>query len=169
MLTVYKKQKGFTLIEMLVVIAIIAVIMAVVITSITRARAAARDVERTTVANQIVLALEQYREKRGAYPVSDNEGCGGWDTPGDGDFISVLKTEGFLANSVKDPQADGDCGNFRYYQYPAGMYGCAAANFYVLGIVDLEKSEGPLKDSPGWACGSRDWQTEMEWATGRYQ
>jgi len=52
--------------------------------------------------------------------------------------------------------------------YAAATYGCPA-DFYVLGILDMEKTSGTYKDSPGWTCGSRNWQTEMEWVTGRYK
>ena len=159
---------GFTIIEMLIVISIIAVITAAVIVAGNRARIAARDAERINTMGQVVLALERYHEKYRGYPAGDGAGCGGWDTPGNGTFIDVLRTEGFLTNKVKDPKGDSDCGNYRYYKYAASLYGCPA-DYYVLEIMDMEKTTGKHKESKGWACGTRDWTSEAEWVTGHFQ
>lgn len=101
--------------------------------------------------------------------MSDNQGCGGWETPGDGDFISSLKQEGFLPVDMSDPKADDTCGNYRYYVYSPGDYGCLDKYYYVLGIVDMESQSNPAKGSPGWSCPTRNWQGEMEWVTGQYR
>lgn len=154
---------------MVIVLSIFALVTSVIIASTMSARSKSRDAERVAMMNQVVLALEQYYEKNRQYPLSDNAGCGGWDTPGNGTFIQALKTQGFLTNDIKDPKGDGDCGNYRYYRYDAGYYGCPPVPFYVLGIVDLERTTGKAKDSPGWACGSLDWQPGMEWVTGQFQ
>lgn len=166
-----KKNTGFTLIELLVVIAVIGILASVIMASLNSARGKARDARRLSDMKQIQTALEFYFDKYGAYPASDEQGCGGWDTPGDGDFITVLKTEGFLPTDMKDPSADGSCGNYRYYNYVAGYYGCPIerGRFYVLQIIDLESQGRPATGNPGWACGSLNWNSDADWAVGRFE
>jgi len=91
----FSKQKGFTLVELLVVIGIIAVLSAVVLTSLSSSRAKARDGRRVSDIQQIQLALEQYFDKCGQYPsvissLSTSNGCTG--STNLGTFISVIPT-----------------------------------------------------------------------------
>lgn len=165
------KEKGFTLIELLVVIAVIGILASVVLASLNSARGKARDARRLSDVRQLQTALEFYYDTYGYYPPSDEQGCGGWDTPGDGDFISVLTTSGFLPSDMKDPTADGNCSNYRYYNYVPGYAGCPVerGRFYVLGIVDMESQGRPAVGSPGWACGTIDWNGDSDWTTGKFE
>jgi prepilin-type N-terminal cleavage/methylation domain-containing protein len=62
-------RKGFTLIELMVVIAIIGVLSSIVVGSINNSRAKARDASRITALRQIYNALELYAsDHSGAYP-----------------------------------------------------------------------------------------------------
>jgi type II secretion system protein G len=63
-----KTNKGFTLIELMVVIAIIAILSGIIITSLTQSKSKSRDAERVSDLNQIQLALEQYFDRCGQYP-----------------------------------------------------------------------------------------------------
>lgn len=72
-------QKGFTLVELLVVIAVIGVLATTVIINLGRARAKARDAKRISDLRQIKTALDLYFEDNGFYPPS--AGCG-WDCNG---------------------------------------------------------------------------------------
>lgn len=165
------KNKSFTLVELLLVIAVIGLILSIVSVSWIEVRKKSRDAKRLSDMRKIITALELYYENNGRYPNSDYQGCEGWDTPGDGDFLQPLVDQGFLPPGIKDPLRDWDCGNYRYYRYQAGSYGCdpSRGTFYVLGIVDMETSNGPHPKSPGWRCPSKDWQNEMEWVTGRFE
>ena len=154
-----KKQEGFTLIELLVVIAIIGVLASTVFASLNSARKKARDARRLTDMRTMQIALEFYYDQFGVYPDSDFAGCGTWDTPGDGTFITPLVSNGFLPSHILDPLTNDSCGNYRYYRYAPGSSGCDTnkGSFYVLGVVDMETSVNPYPGSPGWSCPGRNW------------
>lgn len=65
--------KGFTLVEMVVVIAIIGILSVVVYASFSQAQMQARDKIRQGQLEQLQVAIEAYKEKYGRYPA---RGCG---------------------------------------------------------------------------------------------
>ena len=65
-----KKCRGFTLIELLVVIAIIAVLIALLLPAVQAAREAARRAQCVNNLKQIGLALHNYHDAIGAFPMS---------------------------------------------------------------------------------------------------
>lgn len=162
-------KRGFTLVEIIVIIGITVLVLGIIIASINSARSKSRDTARVTDMRKVVLALEDYYTKYGRYPDGDGLGPGGWDTPESGGFIKVLNDEGFLKEEIKDPQSIN--ANYRYYRYGAGAYGCQAAAFYVLQIINLENVAAGQKhkDSESWQCPNRNWNTEAEWIVGRYE
>ena len=162
------KIKGFTLIELLVVIAIIGILSSVVLASLNTARAKARDAKRLSDMHQMKIALEFYYDSFGRYPDSDNAGCGGWDSYGNGTFITPLVSNNFLPTHLLDSIINDSCGNYAYYRYPANYEGCTNS-FYVLGVRDMETSNNPHPSSPGWSCPSRNWQSEFDWVVGKYE
>lgn len=168
------KTKGFTLIELLVVIAIIGILSSVVLASLNTARAKTRDAKRLSNMHQMQVALELYYDSFGRYPDSDSAGCGGWDSSGTPvgapSFITPLVSNNFLSN-LSDPTTNNSCGNYAYYRYAVGGYGCNAAKgrYYVLGVRDMETSANPYPSSPGWTCSGRNWQSEFEWVTGKFE
>ena len=62
------RKRGFTLIEMLVVIAIIVVLMAIIFPIYSVVRRRARETQCVNNLNQLTVALKQYREDHGRYP-----------------------------------------------------------------------------------------------------
>lgn len=168
-----RNKHGFTLVEVLSVVLILGILVGIAIPLIANAQKGPRDKERLQAMKSIMEALERYFDKNGYYPSSDGEGTGGWDTPGDGDFIHALTTGGFLKKDFKDPKTNDFNGNYRYYRYGAGNYGADSNKgaYYVLGVVDMEtvKPPGPHPDSPGFKTPGRNWQNEMEWVTGKYE
>jgi prepilin-type N-terminal cleavage/methylation domain-containing protein len=178
------KRKSFTLIELLVVIAIIGLLSSIILVSMSWTRGKARDMKRLQDMKTIVSALELYYDKNDEYPGQTSSygehepTCGGWDTSNkdnDSDgrpFIEPLIDEGIVSAVPLDPINNGICvgKTYKYYRYFAGLYGCDAERgaYFVLGIVDMESSGNPYKDSPGWSCSGRDWQDEFDWVIGGF-
>lgn len=109
----FKSNKGFTLIEILVVIAIIGVLSAVVLPSLNEARIKARNVMRKNDLNQIRTALFLYYDIYGHYMYLGS-GCGnngdgrGWFSYGNGTTYPVsmsqcLVNAGVLPEEIVDP------------------------------------------------------------------
>ncbi len=63
-----RAQKGFTIIELLIVIAIIAILATLVLTNFQGAQAKGRDATRNTDVNSMYQKLEEYHNENGAYP-----------------------------------------------------------------------------------------------------
>jgi prepilin-type N-terminal cleavage/methylation domain-containing protein len=63
------KKRGFTLIEILIVIALIGVLSAVVLSSLNTSRLKARDAQRRSSLDQVKVALELYHNDYGNYPI----------------------------------------------------------------------------------------------------
>lgn len=166
------KNKGFTLIELLVVIAIIGLLSSVVLAGLNVARIQALDAKRLSDMHQMQIALELYYDSfNNRYPNSDFGGCGGWDSSGNGTFITPLVSNNFLPTHLLDSRINNSCGNYAYYRYSAGSYSCDVSKgaYYVLGVRDMESTGNPHPSSPGWSCSGRNWQGEFDWVIGKFE
>ncbi len=168
-----KTKKAFTLIELLVVVAIIGILATIVVVNVSSARKKSRDTRRVADMKQVQTALDMYLDKEGKYPDTNADSdCDGFDSSGDGDFLSVLATSGFLSSSVKDPTKNTACYNYRYFRY-SDMNWNQTQNcpyiWYVLGIRDMETSGNPYPDSPGLTCGNWTSGWIGEWTTGKFE
>jgi prepilin-type N-terminal cleavage/methylation domain-containing protein len=92
---------GFTLIEMLVVIAIIAILSGIIITNLSGAKGKARDSKRVSDLGNIQMALELYFDRCNSYPISPlnstGSGCTKFNTNTNAmytfsDFMSPIPT-----------------------------------------------------------------------------
>lgn len=100
------KERGFSLIELLVVISIISIMGAVVMASLSVARAKGRDARRLVDIKQIVTALELYYDANNSFPCSSGENSQS------GTMLSTLVTNKFLNHAPKDPT---NRGAYMYY------------------------------------------------------
>lgn len=170
-------RKSFTLIELLIVVAIISILSAMFTTGLRRALERMRDARRLSDMRQIRHALELYKVAYKQYPpISSDACCNGWDQGPcemDKTFIDALRTAGLISEVPTDPLGGTGtgCYGYNYYVYPADSYGCDTNRgpFYVLGIRDMETSGNPHPASPGWSCPSRNWQGEFEWVAGAFE
>ncbi|MEZ4180227.1 MAG: type II secretion system protein [Candidatus Doudnabacteria bacterium] len=72
-----KNQSGFTILELLIVVAIIAILATIISYSVIKARAQSRDSKRIVDIAQLKTALRQYYDQNGYFPISNaGSGCG---------------------------------------------------------------------------------------------
>lgn len=67
-------KEGFTLVELMIVIAIIALLTGIIMTNLTSSRAKSRDGKRISDLGQIQLALSLYYDRCKQYPIQDLAG-----------------------------------------------------------------------------------------------
>jgi prepilin-type N-terminal cleavage/methylation domain-containing protein len=109
-----KKQKGFTLVELLVVVAIIGLLVGMVVISVRSVKAKARDAERVSDMNSISTVLGLYHNDYNLYPIFD-----GYITGSDV-FSLALEATGYITNVPVDPSgmdSAGSCGVLTGYHY----------------------------------------------------
>ena len=160
-------KKGFTLIELVVVIAILAILAGVLVPRVSNHMASARDSRRLADVRSIRNAVEQYYMDKAVYPAANENGSyGGWDVSHDDDFIRVLRDEGYLDEDATDPVND-ETFHYRYYVYTKGSYGCkGSTDFFVLGIRNFESADFAGKNQGFFKCNNRDWGSEFAFVTG---
>ncbi len=181
-------RRGFTIVELLIVIVIIGILATITIVSFNGIQAKARDSQRLQDAKTIVQALEIYKTQNGVYPDEvQTVGAGGWEISTDGtnptNFLPILVSSNTISKVPLDPRntstgsldPSNSSSNFTYFyhNYPAGSSGCAGArgNFYVFGITRMESvpSGGTHATSPGFSCSGQNWgATRGAWVTGGY-
>ena len=91
-----KDERGFTLLEMMVVVAIIAILAAILIPNFTRARAQAMTSACMGNMKMIATALELYYTDNQSYPAANNKA------------VQSLGLTGYLNQTPVDPAAPGN-------------------------------------------------------------
>lgn len=135
-------HSGFTLIEMLVVIAIISVLAAIVLFSVEEARKSSRDKQRKIDLKNMQLAVELYKEAHDVYPLSckgdqpnrlnswggaltGNQSCS---NPSDYMIVGVVPN--FISKLPKDPRESGSAGY---------VYASDGKTYKIMALQTLEK------------------------------
>ena len=141
-----KLSRGFTLVELLVVMAIIAILSGVGLNSLTSAQQKARDAKRKGDLKSISKALEAFLNDYGRYPTDINgqiAGCGTSDKPTTCSWGEAFKFNDkdnyYMTQLPKDPRS---LQNY-YYESSDGSY-------YVLYARLENKRDGQIpKDAGG--------------------
>lgn len=145
------RSKGFTLIELLVVIAIIGILSTIVITSLSAARAKARDAKRIADVKSVQLALALYYTDNGMFPKNI------YSTSGSAPDNGLSPT--YLPSVPKDPV---DNSNYKFAAYSLSSANiCNATTFppikYHIGAVLEDSTNSALAqdaDAPQQNSGS---------------
>jgi prepilin-type N-terminal cleavage/methylation domain-containing protein len=126
----FKNQKGFTLIELMVVVAIISLLSGVVLASLDIARSKARDGVRYSDMKQIKNAIELYYSNNGVYPTCNGEDlCDGYPTFEPINTLQVVPT--YIPKISDDPTNGIGKGGYIYtYAYARG-YRKTGDNTYI--------------------------------------
>ncbi len=150
------KKQGFSLIELLVVVAIMGLLAAMSIISLNTARARARDARRLSDVKQIQTALEMYFNDSRKYPHSNDgyieDTCLSNDSDGDGvDFESSVCATGADVYMAKIPQnpkprGDGDCIDKPYTYSRVTVGDETNASYYI--VYCLGSSSGDIDEGP---------------------
>jgi type II secretion system protein G len=185
------KQKGFTIVELLIVIVVIGILAAITIVAYNGIQGRARDSQRVADMQSIVKALELYKTANGSYPAAvPTANASGWEVSTNGTaattFINTLVTSNTIAKVPVDPVNTGTVVNtsslgpdytsnsklYFYYRYAAGSSGCdvTRGDYYVLGVnrFDTVASGQTAPTSPGFSCPGRNWAIHGAWVTGGY-
>ena len=138
-------NKGFTLIEILIVVAIIAILASVVLVGVGPTQRAGRDSRRISDLQGVRNALELYNNHCGYYPGTANCGATYAKEVSDGvTGYSDLQTAIAGTSAVGIATLPADPTNVKPYQY---QYESAAPNSYILAAVLEDGSNAVLRTS----------------------
>jgi prepilin-type N-terminal cleavage/methylation domain-containing protein len=144
--SIKKARQGFTIIELLIVIAIIAILAGLVLNNFRGAQAKARDTQRVTDVNNIHSKLEEYYNDNNAYPQTFTQATlSGIDAQSlvDPDGASVTINAAVADEAAADALADPDTTD--EYLYAAFPTGCTNA---CTGYVLVSFIERPTTTTP---------------------
>ena len=121
MVSLKHKSKGFTIVELLIVIVVIGILATLVIVTFTGIKEKARDSKRKNDINAIAAALETYNSDKNTYPTRAHLN--------DADWVK-LNMKGFKSDALMVPKAktlalvDGATASDTQYAYTVTPAGC---------------------------------------------
>lgn len=177
------KRKGFTIVELIVVIVVIAILAAITLVGYSMIQKRANDARRITDITTLQKAIETYAYENGAFPTKGPGSSWSTSEANPTNYIQGISGPNSGMSSLDvlplDP-SNSSTYYYRYYVYSTHT-GCdnSRSPFYVLQIIRMESGYGPSPtstdpvnkspESPGWKCGTnRDWDTEAAYTVGGY-
>ena len=142
-----QSQSGFTVLELLVAIAIIGLLAAISVMQYERYQARARDSERLLDMHRLRIALELFFDDNGRYPGATDGISAAGEKIGDGGAFETAM-QPYLADMPVDPLHDGST---YYYAYDPTHMNCSSDFGTVFGFRTAEAITNLKKDT---ACGS---------------
>lgn len=121
--------RGFTLVELVIVIALIGMLFSIVATLLSDAQRSARDKRRISDVTQLQRALELYYTDHQAYP-KESEGANG-DTAANAVLKAALAP--YLSGTPKDP-----FNNSTFFYYYDGKHRCGIKDYAVIFVRQVE-------------------------------
>ena len=148
-------RRGFTLVELLIVIAIIGILIGLLLPAINAARAAARRSQCANNLRQIGLALQHYHESRGSFPAGQEEKTtDDLDTSWLTRILIMIELENLYNNYDFKARWDDPAANLAVSNTNVPAYRCPDTQDTVDGQGDYAGIDGTiltgLVDGDGW-------------------
>jgi prepilin-type N-terminal cleavage/methylation domain-containing protein len=135
MLKQLRKESGFTIIELLIVIAIIGILATLVLTNFQGAQAKGRDTVRKNDINSIYQKLEEYYNENGSYPddpltaaVFPGIDAGALDDASGNTIEATFTTANAPSMTTLTKSTPGGTSEYLYAAYGDGTGGCTQGN-----------------------------------------
>jgi type II secretion system protein G len=161
-------KKSFTLIEILIVVAIIGIITSIIGVNFSASQKKARDSKRIADMNTIVGGLNAYKREKGDFPQENVGGTiGGWETsvdsPDGSKFLEPIKP--YVSRVPIDPKNSGNY-YYAYRYYENGSGSCTDENrdnpFVILSIKSMEITNNEFKERA--TCNGYDWGSRFDYS-----
>ncbi|MDD5098831.1 MAG: prepilin-type N-terminal cleavage/methylation domain-containing protein [Candidatus Colwellbacteria bacterium] len=147
-----KKESGFTLIEMVIVIAVVGILMGIAFNGIRGVQSSARDTKRVADLRSVQSYLELYFNKCGHYP--GDAACGVAPLSGTSGYASMKSAlEGSVANTgdIPDDPFAGRSSGAVHYEY----YSDSNNELYIVGATTEKiKPRGGFESGSPYDCTS---------------
>ncbi len=131
-----KTTQGFTIVELLIIVALMGAMASAIIASTTMVRARARDTRRMSDIKQIVNALALY------WTTSSQMPCSAGQTSNEPDFLKELVTLGYLPEVPRDPF--GGPYVYEYFSFQNPSIGTCGSGGAYIGFY----TENPITECP---------------------
>ncbi len=135
-------QKGFTIVELLIVIVITGILAALIIVAYNGIQSRARDADRATDLKSLKIAIERYALDYGYYPVAGTDNLGY-----SVDNLSAALVPNYIKAIPRDPQypASG-----KVYSYVRGVAATNSYAVYVQGYEVASPCKSGTNVNNGW-------------------
>lgn len=158
------KSRGFTIVELLIVIVVVAILASISVVAYNGVQSRSRDATRRSDLRNVQIALERFYVDNGYYPSAACLSSPWWNCWGAGSSTGRLVSTTYLQTMPQDPAFvdSAACGNPNNFQTRAYWYQDNAGQGYVLGtfMESVSSSDANyLATNGNYGCGNF-----MNWA-----